>query len=125
VTATRRPFVVVTSNATRELSEALKRRCLYLHLDYPSPERERDIVRAQVPEIDAVLAEQVVRTAATLRTLELKKAPSIAETVDWARTLLALGIGTLDEEAVARTLGVVLKHQSDHARAAKELGLPA
>jgi MoxR-like ATPase len=125
VTATRRPFVVVTSNATRELSEALKRRCLYLHLDYPSPERERDIVRAQVPEIDAVLAEQVVRTAATLRTLELKKAPSIAETVDWARTLLALGIGTLDEEAVARTLGVVLKHRSDHARAAKELGLPA
>jgi MoxR-like ATPase len=124
ITATRRPFVVVTSNATRELSEALKRRCLYLHLDYPSPEREREIVLAQVPEIEPDLADQLVRTAATLRTLELKKAPSVAETIDWARTLLALGIGDLDETAIARTLGVVLKHNSDHARAAKELGLP-
>ena len=124
VTAVRRPFVVVTSNATRELSEALKRRCLYLHLDYPRPERERDIVLAQVPGIEAELAEQLVRTAATLRTLELKKAPSVAESIDWARTLLSLGVGTLDEEAIARTLGVVLKHHSDHARAAKELGLP-
>ena len=124
VKATRRPFVVVTSNATRELSEALKRRCLYLHLDYPSPERERDIVLAQVPEIERDLADQLARTAATLRALELKKAPSIAETIDWARTLLALGIGELDEAAIARTLGVVLKHNSDHARAAKELGLP-
>lgn len=124
VTATRRPFVVVTSNATRELSEALKRRCLYLHLDYPSPERERDIVLAQVPGVEAALADQLAQTAATLRTLELKKAPSVAETIDWARTLLTLGIGTLDEEAIARTLGVVLKHRSDHTRAAKELGLP-
>ncbi|MDT4904626.1 MAG: hypothetical protein QOH52_2642 [Pseudonocardiales bacterium] len=125
ITATRRPFVVVTSNATRELSEALKRRCLYLHLDYPSPERERAIVVAQVPEIESDLADQLVRTAATLRTLELKKAPSVAETIDWARTLLALGIGELDEAAIASTLGVVLKHVSDHVRAAKELGLPA
>jgi MoxR-like ATPase len=124
VRATRRPFVVVTSNATRELSEALKRRCLYLHLDYPSPERERDIVLAQVPEVEHELADQLARTAATLRALELKKAPSIAETIDWARTLLALGVGELDEAAIARTLGVVLKHNSDHARAAKELGLP-
>jgi MoxR-like ATPase len=124
ITAVRKPFVVVTSNATRELSEALKRRCLYLHLDYPTPERERDIVLAQVPEIEPELADQLVRTAATLRTLELKKAPSVAETIDWARTLLALGIGTLDEESIAATLGVVLKHHSDHARAAKELGLP-
>jgi MoxR-like ATPase len=125
ITATRRPFVVVTSNATRELSEALKRRCLYLHLDYPSPERERAIVVAQVPEIESDLADQLVRTAATLRTLELKKAPSVAETIDWARTLVALGIGELDEAAIASTLGVVLKHVSDHVRAAKELGLPA
>jgi MoxR-like ATPase len=125
ITATRRPFVVVTSNATRELSEALKRRCLYLHLDYPSPERERAIVVAQVPEIESDLADQLVRTAATLRTLELKKAPSVAETIDWARTLLALGIDELDEAAIASTLGVVLKHVSDHVRAAKELGLPA
>jgi MoxR-like ATPase len=124
VTAIRKPFVVVTSNATRELSEALKRRCLYLHLDYPTPERERDIVLAQVPDIEADLADQLVRTAATLRTLELKKSPSVAETIDWARTLLALGIDTLDEDAIAATLGVVLKHHSDHARAAKELGLP-
>jgi MoxR-like ATPases len=123
VSAVRRPYVVITSNATRELSEALKRRCLYLHLDYPAPERERDIVLAQVPGIEEALAQQLADTAATLRTLELKKAPSVAETIDWARTLLALGIGTLDEDAIARTLGVVLKHNSDHARAVKELGL--
>ena len=123
VTATRRPFVVVTSNATRELSEALKRRCLYLYLDYPTPERERDIVLARVPEIRRELAEQLARTAATLRTLELKKAPSIAETIDWARTLLALGAESLDGQTTRATLGVVLKHNSDHARAVAELGL--
>jgi MoxR-like ATPase len=123
VTATRRPFVVVTSNATRELSEALKRRCLYLHLDYPTPEREREIVLAQVPDIEPALADELARTVATLRTLELKKAPSVAETIDWARTLLALGLGRVDGEAIAATLGVVLKHHSDHKRAAKELGL--
>ncbi len=124
IVAVRRPFVVITSNATRELSEALKRRCLYLYLDYPSPERERAIVLAQVPGIDVALAEQLVRTAATLRALELKKAPSVAESIDWARTLLALGIDDLDEAAIARTLGVVLKYNSDHVRASKELGLP-
>jgi MoxR-like ATPase len=125
VRATRRPFVVVTSNATRELSEALKRRCLYRYLDYPTPERERDIVRSQVPDLGPALADQLVRTVATLRRLELKKAPSIAETVDWARTLLALAIGDLDESAIARTLGVVLKHASDQERAVRELGLRA
>jgi MoxR-like ATPase len=125
VTATRRPFVVVTSNATRELSEALKRRCLYLHIGYPSPEREREIVLARVPGIAADLADQIVHTAAALRGLELKKAPSVAETIDWARTLLALGVDDLDDAATAQTLGVVLKHVSDHERAAKELGLPA
>ncbi|HEU5266422.1 MAG TPA: MoxR family ATPase [Jatrophihabitans sp.] len=124
VTATRTPVVVITSNATRDLSEALKRRCLYLYLDYPTPEREREIVLAQVPELPAQLADQLVRTAATLRTLELKKSPSVAETIDWARTLLALGVDDLDETAIAGTLGVVLKHNSDHVRAAKELGLP-
>lgn len=123
VAAVRKPFVVLTSNAARELSEALKRRCLYLHLDYPGPERERDIVLAQVPGIEADLAEQLVRTVGTLRALEIKKAPSIAETIDWARTLLALGLDQLDEAAVARTLGVVLKHVSDQERAVKELGL--
>jgi MoxR-like ATPase len=124
IVATRRPFVVLTSNATRELSEALKRRCLYLHLDYPSPERERDILLERVPGLEADLAEQVARTAATLRDLELRKAPSIAESIDWARTLLALGVDRLDETAVAATLGVVLKHVADHSQAAKELGLP-
>ncbi|MER6574932.1 MoxR family ATPase [Nonomuraea sp. NPDC001023] len=124
IAATRRPFVLLTSNATRELSEALKRRCLYLHIEYPTPERERDIVLAQVPTIRADLAEQLARTVATMRALELKKAPSVAETVDWANTLLALGRQELDEATVAGTLGVVLKHASDQTRAIKELGLP-
>ncbi|GAA3474555.1 MULTISPECIES: AAA family ATPase [Nonomuraea] len=123
IEATLRPFVVLTSNATRELSEALKRRCLYLHIEYPTQERERDIVLAQVPTLTSDLAEQLARTVATLRALELKKAPSVAETIDWARTLLALGREELDESTVAGTLGVVLKHASDQARARKELGL--
>ncbi|MCW2947575.1 MAG: ATPase [Actinoallomurus sp.] len=121
ITAVRRPFVVLTSNATRELSEALKRRCLYLHLDYPSPGRERDIVKARVPGIEDALAERLAQTVATLRTLELKKAPSVAETIDWARTLLALGLDRLDEDVIGATLGVVLKHNSDHERARREL----
>jgi MoxR-like ATPase len=124
VTAARRPFVVLTSNATRELSEALKRRCLYLHLDYPAPERERDIVLAQVPGIEETLVTKLVEIVATLRALEIKKPPSIAETIDWARTLVALGLDDLDEQAVSATLGVVLKHVSDQERARKELGRP-
>ncbi|MGN6606888.1 MAG: AAA family ATPase [Jatrophihabitans sp.] len=123
VVATRRPFVVITSNATRELSEALKRRCLYLYLDYPSAERERDIVLSRVPEIEQGLAEQLVQVVATLRALELKKAPAVSETIDWARTLLALGVGELDDATTASTLNVVLKHRTDLVRAAKELGL--
>jgi MoxR-like ATPase len=121
VTAARRPFVVLTSNATRELSEALKRRCLYLHLDYPAPERERDIVLAQVPGIEETLVTKLVQLVATLRALEIKKPPSIAETIDWARTLVALGLNDLDEQTVLATLGVVLKHVSDQERARKEL----
>ena len=123
VTATRRPFVVLTSNATRELSEAVKRRCLYLHLDYPDAARERQIITSQVPGLDPAVASQLVDVVGRLRDLELKKAPSIAESVDWARTLIALEIGSLDEDAVRATLGVVLKHASDHARAVKELRL--
>ena len=123
VSAVRRPFVVLTSNATRELSEAVKRRCLYLHLDYPDAEREREIVTSQVPDLDDRIAEQLVATVGRLRELDLKKAPSIAESVDWARTLVALEIGELDEKAVDDTLGVVLKHASDQVRAAKELRL--
>jgi MoxR-like ATPase len=121
VTAARRPFVVLTSNATRELSEALKRRCLYLHLNYPAPERERDIVLTRVPGIEETLATKLVELVATLRALEIKKPPSIAETIDWARTLLALGLDDLDGQAVSATLGVVLKHVSDQERARKEL----
>src|SRR5579862_429446 len=124
IEATRRPFVVLTSNATRELSEALKRRCLFLHVDYPDAEREKAIVRGQVPELDERIARQVVDTVGRLRELELKKSPSIAESVDWARTLVALEIGDLDERAVSDTLGVVLKHASDQDRAVKELRLP-
>jgi MoxR-like ATPase len=121
--AVRRPFVVLTSNATRELSEALKRRCLYLHLDYPDEEREREIVLSQVPDLEERVAGQLVATVARLRDLELKKPPSIAESVDWARTLIALEIGDLDDKAVDDTLGVVLKHASDHERAIRELRL--
>ena len=114
---------MLTSNATRELSEALKRRCLFLHLDYPSADREREIVLSRVPDIGTALADQIVRTVRALRALELKKAPSIAETIDWAHTLLALGLDTLNEEALRATLGVVLKHISDQVRAAGELRL--
>ena len=123
ITASRRPLVFLTSNATRELSEALKRRCLYLHLDYPSAEREKAIVLSRVPEIAEQLAEQLVRTVRALRSMELKKSPSISESIDWARTLLALGLDTLDEAAVKDTLGVVLKHASDHERAGTQLKL--
>ncbi|MEV0194150.1 MoxR family ATPase [Kitasatospora purpeofusca] len=121
ITATRRPFVLLTSNATRELSEALRRRCLFLHLDYPEAELERRIVRLRVPGLDAALAESLVRVVGALRALELRKAPSVAETVDWARTLLALGADTLDETVVRATLGVVLKHQDDVLKAAQKL----
>jgi MoxR-like ATPase len=123
VTAARRPTVVLTSNATRELSEALKRRCLYLALDYPSAEREREIVLARVPDLAPALADQLVRVVRALRALELKKSPSISETLDWAQTLLELGLDTLDEGAMRSTLGVVLKHASDQERAAAELRL--
>ena len=123
ISAVRRPLVFLTSNATRELSEALKRRCLYLHLDYHAADREKAIVLSRVPEVAEQLAEQLVRTVRALRSLELKKSPSIAETIDWARTLVALGLDTLDEQAVKDTLGVVLKHASDHQRAATQLKL--
>ncbi|MGD9958597.1 MAG: AAA family ATPase [Nocardioides sp.] len=125
LTAVRRPYVVLTSNATRELSEAVKRRCLYLHIDYPDAEREREILLSHLPDLEMALTGQVVAVIAELRQLELKKSPSIAETIDWARTLVALQIETLDLEAVSRTLGAVLKHASDHDKALRELAKPA
>jgi len=123
ITATRAPFAVLTSNATRELSEALRRRCLFLHIDFPDEDLERDIVRLKVPGIDAALADSVVRVIAALRAMDLRKLPSVAETIDWARTLLALGASTLDEQVVRESLGVVLKHQDDIAKAGAGLKL--
>lgn len=123
ITATRRPFTVLTSNATRELSEALKRRCLYLHLDFPDADLERQILLSRVPELPEFIAQQLVRTIRVLRSMQLKKVPSVSETIDWGRTLLALGLDTIDDDAVRATLGVILKHRSDQERAAAELRL--
>ncbi|WP_293786770.1 MoxR family ATPase [uncultured Aeromicrobium sp.] len=123
ITATQRPFVVLTSNATRELSEALRRRCLFVHIDFPSPDLERDIVTLKVPDLDETLASSVVRVVGALRGAGLRKAPSVAESIDWARTLLALGASTLSEEIVTETLGVLLKHQDDIDKARSSLDL--
>ncbi len=121
VRATRLPMVFLTSNNTRELSEALKRRCLYLHIDYPDLQREREIVRSRVPGITEELADQVARIVRSLRTLELRKPPSVSETLDWARTLVILGIDTIDAAGARDTLHILLKYQTDIERAAKEL----
>ncbi|RRO19993.1 MoxR family ATPase [Saccharopolyspora rhizosphaerae] len=124
VTASRRPFVVLTSNATRELSEALRRRCLFLHIDFPDAELEQRIVRLKVPGLDEALAASVVEVVGALRGMQLRKSPSVAETIDWARTLLALGADTLDEDVVRDSLGVILKHQDDVRRATEKLVVP-
>jgi MoxR-like ATPase len=121
VTATQIPLVFLTSNNTRELSEALKRRCLYLHVDYPSLEREKEIVLARVPEITEHLADEIVRIVRSIRSLELKKHPSVSETLDWARTLLLLGVESIDADQAKQTLHILLKYQSDIAKATKEL----
>jgi MoxR-like ATPase len=120
IAGSQRPIVILTSNNTRELSEALKRRCLYLHVDYPDLEREKEIVRVRVPEIDSELAEQIARVVRSVRELDLKKAPSISETIDWARTLLYLGKGQIDPQVIGETLHVLLKYQSDIVKARKE-----
>ncbi|HEX2038948.1 MAG TPA: MoxR family ATPase [Acidimicrobiales bacterium] len=117
------PLVFLTSNNTRELSEALKRRCLYLHVDYPTVEREKEIVLTRVPDISEHLADQVVRIVRSIRQLELKKAPSVSETLDWARTLVLLGVQEVDAEQAKDTLHILLKYQSDIAKAAKELSV--
>ncbi|REK25249.1 MAG: MoxR family ATPase [Actinobacteria bacterium] len=119
------PMVLLTSNNTRELSEALKRRCLFLHIDYPDPEREQEILEARVPGLSAHLAEQIARVARSVRNLDLKKSPSVSETIDWARTLLALAVDQVDEDVLADTLHVLLKYQTDIETAAKELTAPA
>ena len=111
----------LTSNNTRELSEALKRRCLFLHVDYPDLEREREIVLAKVPGITDALADQVARIVRSIRQLELKKAPSVSETLDWARTLLLLGVEQVDAATAVGTANILLKYRSDIAKATKEL----
>lgn len=123
VQATQRPFVVLTSNATRELSEALRRRCLFLHIEFPDAELERDIVHLKVPGLDAALADSLVRVVNALRAMPLRKAPSVSETLDWARTLVALGANSLTDEIVSESLGVVLKHQDDIGKARAKLDL--
>jgi len=117
------PLVFLTSNDTRQLSEALKRRCLYLHLDYPSLERERAIVVEKVPGIEMHLAEEIARVVRSLRGIELEKPPSISETLDWARTLVILGIEHVDSKMTRSTLNLLLKYQADIELAAKELAL--
>ncbi len=114
------PLVFLTSNNTRELSEALKRRCLFLHLDYPTMEREKEIVLNKVPDITEHLADQVARIVRSIRQLELKKAPSVSETIDWARTLIILGIEQISETDAKETLNVLLKYRSDIDRVLKE-----
>lgn len=122
VTATSTPLVVLTSNNTRELSEALKRRCLFLHISYPEPEREKEILLHRVPGITDQMATQIARLVRSIRSLDLKKAPSVSETIDWARTLLALSIEHIDEKVVGETLNVLLKYQTDIEKASKDLG---
>lgn len=122
VTARQRPLVFLTSNATRELSEALRRRCLYLRLDYPDTERERRIIELRVPGIRPDLAAQAARVVHTLRGLDLTKPPSISETVDWARSLMLLGIDELDSPAAARALPALIKNHKDKERATAGLG---
>lgn len=115
------PFVVLTSNSTRELSEALKRRCLFLHIGYPGVERERDILIARVPGLAPSLADRAARLVASVRAAAVRKPPSVSESIDWVRTLVALGIAEPDPAAVTATLHVLLKHQSDIDRVTRDL----
>jgi MoxR-like ATPase len=115
--ATHIPRVILTSNAARELSDALKRRCLHLFIDFPTQERELAIVRARMPGISERLGKQLVEAVSKLRSMELKKSPSIAETLDWAKCLTLLNADTLSHEFIAQTLNVVLKHESDVEKA--------
>jgi MoxR-like ATPase len=122
IVAKHQPIVVLTSNNTRELSEALKRRCLYLFIDYPNHDAELNIVRMRVPELNARVAEQAVGLVQSLRQLDLKKSPSVSETLDWARALVMLNADTLDKQTLETTLTVLLKHESDVQKARRALG---
>jgi len=120
ITARQIPMVFLTSNNTRELSEALKRRCLYLHVDYPDMEREKEIVLTKVPGLTDSLADQIARVVRSIRQLELKKAPSVSETIDWANTLVMLGVEQIDAETATGTVNILLKYQSDIQKVVKE-----
>ena len=117
------PLVLLTSNNTRELTEALKRRCLYLWLDYPAIEREVEIVRLHVPDLDAQLAHRLVEVVGMVRELDLKKPPSIAESIDWARALLLLGADQIDSETFNRTMSIIVKHRTDLDLVAERVGM--
>ena len=121
ITAVTRPVVVLTSNAAREMSDALRRRCLHLHLDFPDQERERAIIHRRVPGITDALAAEVAGVMARMRTLQLRKLPSISESIDWARALMLLNVDSLDQESVAQTLSLVLKYEGDQRRARESL----
>src|SRR5512144_2198703 len=117
IKAVHRPLVLLTSNNTRELSEALKRRCLYLFIDYPSLEQELAVVRLKVPELSPKLARQAVELVQNLRSMDLRKSPSISETLDWAKALVTLNADALDKKTLENTLSVLLKHEADLQRA--------
>jgi MoxR-like ATPase len=117
------PIVVLTSNNSRELTEALKRRCLYLWLDYPAVEREMEIVRLHAPDLDEQLARRLVEVIHMVRQLDLKKPPSIAESIDWARALLLLGADDIDRPVFERTMNIIVKHRSDIDLVAERVGV--
>lgn len=120
--AKHQPMVLLTSNNTRELSEALKRRCLYLHVDYPTQDAELEIVRLKVPDLKPALAQQAVAVVHQLRNMDLRKMPSISETLDWARALVALNASSIDEKTLTNTLTVLLKYETDVQRARRMMG---
>jgi MoxR-like ATPase len=123
--AVHKPLVLLTSNNTRELSEALKRRCLYLFINYPSLEQEMAVVRLKVPELSNKLAHQVVEMVQSLRSMDLRKSPSISETLDWAKALVAINANSLDQQTLESTLSVLLKHESDLQRARRWMQRPS
>jgi MoxR-like ATPase len=123
IEASSQPIVVLTSNNSRELTEALKRRCLYLWLDYPTIEHELEIVRSHAPALSATVASKLVEIVAMIRELDLKKPPSIAESIDWARALLLLGAREIDAATFAQTMSVIVKHRSDLETVAARVGL--
>ncbi len=123
VSATSMPIVVLTSNNSRELTEALKRRCLYLWLDYPEMEREMEIVRLHAPDLSEALTRRLVEVVRMVRALDLKKPPSIAETIDWARTLLLMGAEDIDRETFAQSMSIIVKHRTDIDLVAERVGM--